>query len=283
MPEAPEIKSSCVCLSQKLDGKNIIGVQVNESSRYHKSNGFPGMDKFTTLNNIKFGKKGKKIIISSSNSDQSHIKLIFGYGMEGRLVYAPTKHTGVVFQLGHIVQDSGIDLAVVEEELYFHDSRHMGHVNATYTQQEYDFVMKDVGPDLLDGEVQYPLFEDIVTRKTRLKMGLAEFLMEQKYMSGIGNYLRAEILYKAKLSPYRSLGSLSETDRIVLYNSIIEIIYGSYACGGLTIHTYISPDNTPGTFKIEVYGKDVDSYGNKVATFMDKKKRNVHWVPAVQI
>ena len=281
MPEGPEIKDSARRLGEKNNYKTIVGVEVTPASRYWKDGGFPGMERFKPMSKIIFGKRGKKVIIHSLADPLQ--KLIFGYGMEGRIVYESTKHSGVILQLGYIINEDGVDLVVVEEELFFHDSRHMGHVNAVYTQAEYDFVMKDVGPDLLEGEVDYPLFKSIVTKKTRQHMRVCEFVMEQKFMSGIGNYLRAEILYKARISPHQTLGTLTENQMIELYNTIITTIYGSYECSGLTIHTYISPDNTEGTFSIVVYEQDTDPYGNRVETFMDKKKRNVHWVPAVQV
>jgi len=238
----------------------------------------------TRIKNIMFTKKGKKIIMCSQNSDQHHIRTIFGYGMEGRLIYEETKHTGVRFDFGRVEsQSDGIDLVIVEHELWFHDSRHFGHINTTTTQTEYDFVMKDVGPDLLDGEVSYDVFREIVNRKNVGRMRLAEFLLKQKYMSGVGNYIRAESLYRAKLSPYRLLSSLNETDQIMLYNGVIETIFEAYSCGGLTIHTYISPDNTEGTYKCRVYEQSVDSLKNPVEKFKDKEGRTVHWVPAVQV
>jgi formamidopyrimidine-DNA glycosylase len=288
MPEGPEVKTSAECLEEKLHGMDLIDVTMNDRAKgpYVRGGGFPGMDKLkkVCLRNIGFTKRGKKVIMYSRNQNQSHIRIIFGYGMDGRLIYEESKHSGFCFQFGRVIpQDNGVDLIIVDFELWFHDGRHMGLINATFSEEEYNFVMKHVGPDLMEGEVSYDLFKSIVTRKTRRNMRLAEFVMEQKYMSGVGNYVRAECLYRARLSPHRTLGSFSEEDLVVLYNSIINTLRESYESGGLTLRTYISPDNRIGTFKKVIYDNEFDPYGNTIQKFEDKKKRMVHWVPGIQI
>ena len=40
--------------------------------------------------------------------------------------------------------------------------------------------------------------------------------MNQKYLSGIGNYLKSEILYESKISPLRTLEFLSRQDLEIL-------------------------------------------------------------------
>ena len=41
---------------------------------------------------------------------------------------------------------------------------------------------------------------------------IGNLIVDQKVISGIGNYLRADILYQSTISPYRTIKSLNEED-----------------------------------------------------------------------
>ena len=49
---------------------------------------------------------------------------------------------------------------------------------------------------------------------------IAEFLMDQSMCAGIGNYLKAEILYDAAISPHRIVKSLDSEE----FNKLLKII-----------------------------------------------------------
>ena len=52
--------------------------------------------------------------------------------------------------------------------------------------------------------------------------------MEQKVVCGVGNYARAEALWYAKISPHRTLFSLSEKDLQTLFHACRVILYTHY-------------------------------------------------------
>ena len=79
--------------------------------------------------------------------------------------------------------------------------------------------------------------------------------MNQSYLSGIGNYLKSEILYQSKISPYRKLESLNENDIEILYKNIIKISNDSLKAGGATIRNYSNINDEKGNyvFSFKVY------------------------------
>ena len=107
--------------------------------------------------------------------------------------------------------------------------------------------------------------------------------MEQKYFSGIGNYLRAEIMYRNKINPRKTLCSFTDSDIINLYNMIIKQMLIAYGSRGLTIKSYWDPEGNTGKCPLQVYNRKLDPFNNPIETFKDKSKRTVHWVPIVQI
>lgn len=69
-----------------------------------------------------------------------------------------------------------------------------------YDQKKWDRLLARLGPDPLEeGADPKPAFATIADRKTAIGM----LLMDQSVFSGIGNIYRAELLYRARLSPFR--------------------------------------------------------------------------------
>lgn len=104
--------------------------------------------------------------------------------------------------------------------------------------------------------------------------------MDQSILSGIGNYLRADIMYYAKVSPHTLVENIKEEKLTKLTKACRRVPLRSYknratTCGSYDSYIHIG-SHTP-----KVYGRtEVD--GERVETFQDKNKRMVWWVPSVQ-
>ena len=111
---------------------------------------------------------------------------------------------------------------------------------------------------------------------------ICDYLMEQKHFSGVGNYLRAENLYRAKINPTKTLGSFTDGNIKTLFDCILEQMVIAYGARGLTIKSYWDPEGKAGTCPLQVYNQELDPLNNPVEKFKDKSKRMVHWVPKIQ-
>lgn len=60
-------------------------------------------------------------------------------------------------------------------------------------------------------------------------------LLEQSIAAGIGNYLRAEILFLCQLDPWKLAGELTQTELTDLSDQISQISQRAYATGGVTV------------------------------------------------
>ena len=133
------------------------------------------------------------------------------------------------------------------------------------------------------------------------KIPIVKILMDQKKVgSGLGNYLVAEILYRAGISPHRLGSKLSLADIKNLTYWIKYIVKLSYVDNHIGYMVNLDEeanrikrkDYHPDiklkerTFKFMVYRKKLDPYGNKVR--VDKivgaggRMRGTYWVPAIQ-
>lgn len=174
---------------------------------------------------------------------------------------------------------------VFDEELIvcFKDIRNFGTMKFSNSKQDLKEKINSLGPDVLSEEISDDLFKSRL--KTKAKKTLAEVLMDQSVVSGVGNYIKAEALYLAKLSPHRTINSLSDNDISTLNKSICCITRASYSTGGSTIRTYADFNGEVGNFssRFMVYGQDKDPLGNDVTREETKDGRTTHWVQKVQV
>ena len=123
-------------------------------------------------------------------------------------------------------------------------------------------------------------------------------LMDQKKVgSGIGNYLAAEILYRAKISPHRLASSLTEEeikDLTYWIKYMTKLCYVDNHIGYMVdleeeankidrVNYHPSIKLKKEEFEFQVYGLKKDPLGNPVKA--DKgivKGRTTYWVPKIQ-
>lgn len=80
------------------------------------------------------------------------------------------------------------------------------------TPEEVDATIARLGPDpLVDGVADPSAAEDdFVARVRRRRVPIAQLLMDQAVVAGIGNVYRAELLYRARLDPFTPGAQLPE-------------------------------------------------------------------------
>ena len=83
--------------------------------------------------------------------------------------------------------------------------------------------------------------------------------MNQKKLSGVGNYILAEGLYKANIDPWCSVQSLNDDTLVTLLHALRETAVASLAAQGMTRRggTFRTVDGDTGnfTFQLQVYGR----------------------------
>ena len=108
--------------------------------------------------------------------------------------------------------------------------------------------------------------------------------MNQKTVAGVGNYIKAEVLWLSKVSPLRRVADLKEAEIVSLRDNIQKVIRTSYQNGGATIKSFYGADGSVGTYssRFLVYNQKTDPYDNPVTKTKTPDGRTTHWVPEVQ-
>jgi endonuclease-8 len=69
---------------------------------------------------------------------------------------------------------------------------------SVYTEEKWEKLLERLGPDPLNGD----RVEKALERISKSKKAVGQLLMEQDVMAGIGNIYRAELLFRAGVSPF---------------------------------------------------------------------------------
>lgn len=300
MPEGPEIKRSADQLSQVLTGKAIVDAFPGNTGRYSKRPP-EGFDAFIEEFNLRGSRarvlevncKGKfmwwrlayPLNHTGPECDNDFWYVWITYGMSGQWTQEETSHSA--FGVSYCSEETLFDVEcniIHPNTLYFNDVRHFGTIKFVNSAAKHAKKLATLGPDMLTNPPDDKAFEGrIMALKNRSKT-LAEVLMDQSVVSGVGNYIKAEALYLSELSPHRVINTLTPNELQRLRSQIINVMKASYNTGGATINTYRNPDGTKGKARSRfvVYGNKTDPMGNAVIREETKDGRTTHWCPAIQ-
>lgn len=284
MPEGPEVRLQGHLLQKRLTNKNItLEVLSGRYTRHILKN----------LNKVSFPLKvqsvqvkGKLIYITFHGNE---ITLFITLGMSGHFleknnetsVYTSSKHNNIVIKYNTSV-------------IYFHDYRNFGTFQFTLTKEEQIKKLQKIGIDLLDPKTTFEEFYHILVSKRNHKK-IGEILLEQKYFSGIGNYVRSDSLYLAKVCPFTLVQNLTKEQLQNLFHWIRVVLFFHYNVKlGIKLKIISQKDlsilkkqgnNGDNYFNFDfiVYNQKTDPLGNKVIRIKDSKNRTIHFCKEVQI
>lgn len=261
MPEQAEVQIITNQLAQHLIGKTISAINIY-SGRYLKKpiNNIDQLRLPVKIKNISC--KGKFIYWEL----EGDWHLCNTLGMTGSWGKAKNKHSGAEF----FIKEEGF--------FYFNDPRHFGTLYFC-TFENLNLKLASLGCNVL-----HETIENFYLKVSKYQKTLAEFLMDQSQCAGVGNYIKSEGLYRAKLSPWRKSNSLTSTETTNLLLALRTVIQEALLAGGATIATFQDFNGNAGTFnkQFQVYRKKCDPLGNTVKNETTLDKRTSWWVPELQ-
>jgi formamidopyrimidine-DNA glycosylase len=244
MPELPEMENYRLLLLQKLASKTITNVEVN---REKSINVVPEI----FINNVKghritnIERKAKHLLF---HLDNGHILLLHlmlgGWMFYGKEEDKPNRTIQIKLSFGN-------------EHLYFIGLR-LGYLHIFQSIAEVIKELSDLGPDPLNPEFTLAKFVTLIeNRRGRLKTKL----VNQQFLSGIGNCYSDEICFHAGIIPKRDLIELSSGEKKQLYESIHFILKDSIKHGGYMENPFFQGDTLTGGYNklCKVYDREGES------------------------
>jgi formamidopyrimidine-DNA glycosylase len=113
---------------------------------------------------------------------------------------------------------------------------------------------------------------------------IAEALMNQGGVSGVGNYIKAECLYRARISPWRKVSDITSGEYVNLCEATLNVARESYQSQGASIYTYTNPDEHKGSmqFNFCAYAQSTCPKGHDIRNEETPEGRTSWWCPACQ-
>lgn len=216
MPEGPEIARMADGLRSSLEGQRVDEVRF----------AFPALQRFSALlggEEVRFVRpRGKAMLIGFSNglTVYSHNQLY------GRWYLRPAgvwPHTSRQLRLA-IQTASNWALLYSASEIEVLDE-------AGIAAHPY---LAKLGPDALDSALEAQSLELRQAEPRFARRALAALLLDQSFVAGLGNYLRSEICFEARLHPVRRPIDLSAVERRRLARAILRIPRRAYRTAGVT-------------------------------------------------
>ncbi len=181
---------------------------------------------------------GKSVAVALARGDETRY-LVAELGMTGLFFFRPPsphyhKHTHLILSL-----EGGR-----ERELRYWNPRRFGRLYLLDRPGLDRFLARRFGTDPLD--TSWEAFRALVrARRGRLK----PLLMHQQVLAGIGNIYANEILYRARLHPYRTASRLREASVRRLYEAMRTVLTEAIAAGGSSVRDFLAPDGTRGRYQ----------------------------------
>jgi formamidopyrimidine-DNA glycosylase len=170
-----------------------------------------------------------------------------------------TIHLGMTGQLLLLSQDDEVThtrfSALLDggaERFVFRDVRKFGRLHVTEGAPARR--LWDLGPDawLGDWDTGY-----LASRLKGRTAPLKAFLLDQRHLAGIGNIYADEILFAARLSPWRPAGTLSRSETERLAVEIRERLEEGVRLRGCSISDFVDTDGVSGSYQdaLRAYGR----------------------------
>ncbi|TYI05302.1 hypothetical protein ES332_A10G079200v1 [Gossypium tomentosum] len=223
MPELPEVEAARRAIEENCLGKKIKRAIIANDSKVIE--GVSSVDFESAL-------LGKTIVSAHRKGKNLWLHLdsppfpSFQFGMAGAIYIKgvavtkykrsavkdndewPSKYSKFFVEL-----DDGLELS-------FTDKRRFARVRLLKDPTSVPPI-SELGPDALFEPMTINEFTDSLSKK---KIGIKALLLDQSYISGIGNWIADEVLYQARIHPLQICSSLSKENCATLHNFIKEVI-----------------------------------------------------------
>jgi formamidopyrimidine-DNA glycosylase len=248
MPELPEVETVARGLRATLEGHIVTSLRINRADLRVP---FPQdlVRRVQGRRIVAIGRRAKYLLLTFDSDDVMVVHL----GMSGRFVImrqregkspAHGRHDHMV-----LTADDGVVYVL-------NDPRRFGRVVLTRADRlATDPLFADLGPEPLD-----PGFDGkvLAVRLDGKKTTIKAALLDQRVVAGLGNIYVCEALFRARLSPLRSAGTIGGARASRLASAIRAVLTAAIAAGGSSLRDFVGHDGELGYFQhsFSVYDRE---------------------------
>ncbi len=256
MPELPEVEIVRQSLDKKICQKKVKKVIIrNRNLRIKIPINFK--KKLENKKVSRVSRFSKYLIINFYEGDFCIIHL----GMSGtiHLIRDNLKSslTNLSFYNSPLLpkKHNHIEIIFDEFRIVYNDPRRFGFFQMIKNNFELKKRFSHLGPEPFDEKFNLCFFKKFIRKKNRK---IKDLIIDQKFVSGIGNIYANEILFLSKINPYKKIRLLknNQCSRIILNSKTV--LKKAIKDGGSSIRDFKNTDGNKGGFqdKFKVYGRE---------------------------
>ncbi len=257
MPELPEVEVVKKSLKKNIHQLILKNVEIrNKFLRYRIDEKM--IKKLIKSKVLSVTRRSKYILIKFNNN----FTLLIHLGMTGKIIIIDTKkavrNSSFYFKL--INHKSKHDHLFFEfnnnVKIIYNDVRKFGFIKVEKTNKLLvNKHLTKLGPEPLSRKFNLKYFKTIVNKK---KIMLKDLLMDQKFVSGLGNIYVNEAIFLSRIHPKIKAKKLSKKRLICLITNIKNVLKKAIKEGGSSIKDFNNTDGKEGNFQqfFYVYGRE---------------------------
>ena len=272
MPELPEVEIVKQSLVKNLKSQKVLKVIVrNRNLRFKLPKNFENIIKNRKILNIK--RFSKYIIIEFSNK----LYCILHLGMSGTIHVIKKNKKNLVTNTSFYhspflpKKHNHVELIFKNLRLVYNDPRRFGYFLILNNPIKLKNFINNYGIEPFNKNFNYNYVKSKLNDK---KKNIKNYLLDQKFVSGIGNIYASEILFQSKINPQKKCCDLSdyELNDLVKYSKIV--LNNSIKKGGSSIRDFKDTLGSSGNYQKEfkVYQQEGLRCKTKGCTDTIKKK-----------
>ena len=264
MPELPEVEVVKKSLENKLKNLTIKRVFINNNKlRYKISNRQFHRIKGKKITSVK---RRSKYLLINLNED---LTILAHLGMTGKffIIDKNNKKQKTSFYYSIKKNESKHDHITLflskGFKLIYNDVRKFGFLKLLRTKNIFTTDhLKFLGPEPLTNEFNLKYITKFIINK---KVKIKNLLMNQKFVSGLGNIYCNEILYLCKLNPLKNVEKINKKELANIVKFTKKILKASIVKGGSSIKDFANTEGKNGNFqqKFNVYNREKSKCNRK--------------------
>tara|TARA_Y100000741_G_scaffold148428_1_gene111880 strand:+ start:184 stop:1044 length:861 start_codon:yes stop_codon:yes gene_type:complete len=248
MPELPEVEIVKQSVERSILFQKINDVLIkNRKLRFKIQNNFKSLLKNKKI--IKVSRKFKYLIIHFEKEEF----LIIHFGMSGTLhLLNKNNHdyTNLSFYSSRRLPKKHNHVIIIfpNFKLVYNDPRRFGFFKFLFSKKQLNFFFKNYGPEPLSSKFDLNYLKIKLKNK---KKNIKNLLLDQTFVSGIGNIYANEILFYSKINPEKNGKKLkiNEIKNIIKFSKIV--LNKAIKRGGSSIKNFKNIKGLSGTFQKE--------------------------------
>ena len=247
MPELPEVEIGKQSLQNKVLHRKINKIKIaNKNLRFKVEKNIENILKKRITKILRIS---KYLIIEFKNLEY----LIFHFGMSGTLHFIKNKNlkdTNLSFYHSKSLpkKHNHIEFMFDNFKLVYNDPRRFGFIEYISSKNDLKNYFFKIGPEPLNKKFNFLYLKNILKNKNR---NIKNFLLDQKYVSGLGNIYVNEILFLARISPNKLCKKIDNTEitKIIKFSKIV--LGKAIKKGGSSIRDFKNSEGIKGSFQAE--------------------------------